>query len=138
MSCWNNQKEITELVGKVITKVDGLEEGSEYVTFHTQCGKLYQLYHEQDCCECVDLQDFEGDEEDIVGGIVVSAEERTNEGDEEFSNKPSAHCESFTWTFYDIQTTKGSLWLRWLGESNGHYSEDVYFREITGKTALDA
>lgn len=138
MSYWNDQKEVTELVGKTITEVEGLELNSEYVTFYTQCGKVYQLYHEQDCCEDVDLQDFEGDADDIVGGIVLSAEERTNEGDEEFPDKPSEYCESFTWTFYDIQTTKGSLWLRWLGESNGYYSESVYFREITGKDTLDA
>lgn len=83
------------------------------------------------------MQDFEGDEDDILGGLVVSAEERSNSGDEDSEDKPYEYCESFTWTFYDIQTTKGSLWLRWLGESNGYYSESVYFRDITGQDILE-
>ncbi len=138
MSYYDKIVGIETLVGKTITKVQGLQSGTEEIIFSTRCGKVYKMYHEQDCCEDVHLSDFEGDSEDILDGLVVSAEERSNIGDEDSEDKPSEYCESFTWTFYDIQTTKGSLWLRWLGESNGFYSETVYFIDITNDVSFEA
>ncbi len=33
-------------------------------------------------------------------------------------------------TFYRLQTIKGSVQLRWFGESNGCYSESVEFEQV--------
>lgn len=125
---WGTYVAIDVLVGKTITEIEGLEEHSEEVYIKTTDGKTYKFFHEQDCCESVYLADFEVD--NIVGGLIVKAEEVSESGDDQSENKPDGYCESFTWTFYKVDTTKGSLWMRWLGESNGYYSESVNIEEV--------
>ena len=82
------------------------------------------MFHEQDCCESVQVEDVAGDMQDLVGSPIVQAEESSN------SDNPPLRCESFTWTFYRLATAKGQVVLRWLGESNGYYSESVSFEEV--------
>lgn len=110
------------LEGKIIDKVEGMEKGSEEVYFHLEDGSCYKMYHEQDCCEWVSLEDVCGDVEDLIGSTVHHAEERTENSENNWGSQ--------TYTFYDIQTQKGSVNLRWLGESNGYYSESVYIKRI--------
>lgn len=113
------------LNGGVITEIKGMEEGSEEITFTTIKGGIsntYRMWHDQDCCENVWLSDICGDIEDLLFAEVIHAEEREESGDSNWG--------TYTWTFYDIQTTKGCVNLRWVGESNGYYSESVNFAEI--------
>ena len=120
---------IEELIGKTIVGIVGMEKGSEEITFTTLDGKQYKMYHEQDCCENVTIDDVCGDVMDLIGSPLLLAEERTSE-----ENPPDfkdVECqESFTWTFYHFATINGYLDLRWYGESNGYYSESVDFEEI--------
>lgn len=107
------------LVGETIVDITGVDQYSEEIIFICAGGKQVKMYHEQDCCESVSLEDFNGDVNDLRGATVISAEERV-----ECQNNEDNY-ESVTYTFYDIQTDKGSLWLRWYGTSNGYYSESV-------------
>ncbi len=119
---YRNTVELTELVGKEIAEIDGLEKDSEQVEIKTACGQVYAFLHFQDCCESVRLGDFEADSDNYAGAVITSAEEVNGED----GPKPE-YVDSLTWSFYKIETTKGGIWMRWLGESNGYYGEEVDF-----------
>jgi hypothetical protein len=89
----------------------------DFILFKVSDNEIYQMYHYQECCEHVELDDIVGDVSDLIKCKVIHFEERTNGNDTEHGSE--------TWTFYDIQTEKGSINLKWHGDSNGHYSESV-------------
>jgi hypothetical protein len=117
--------EFSDLQGDIILDIQGCEVGSDEIFIVTYSGYKYRMYHEQDCCECVTVEDVCGDINDIIGQRVEVAEERTEDGgyDED-------QYESSTYTFYCLRTMKGSLDIRWCGHSNGYYSERVDFERI--------
>ena len=108
---------LQHLVGATVEAIR-CEEGQDEVTIRTDRGEL-RMYHEQDCCEWVCVEDVVGDAQSLVGHTIRVAEERTRD----------AHAgevsESGLWTFYDIRTDGPDLKIRWLGRSNGYYSEGV-------------
>ncbi len=108
------------LTGQTIVSIDGLVKESDKVTIRTKEGNTYEMYHEQDCCEYVRLEDVCGDISDIIGLPLLRADEVDSCGD-------GSRDDSNTWTFYRLDTRKGSVCIRWLGESNGYYSESVRF-----------
>lgn len=78
------------------------------------------------------LEDTAGDLQGLIGSEILLAEEVDNYD----AGDPSEYSESYTWTFYKLSTIKESVTLRWLGESNGYYAEDVDFFRITDKMSL--
>lgn len=114
------------LRGKVLTEVTGLNKDSGEVTFKAEDGSVYLMYHEQDCCESVSIEDVCGCVDDLIGSEILLAEEIVSEDWPEGVEKPE-YCDSFTWTFYKLATRKGWVDIRWFGESNGYYSESVDF-----------
>jgi hypothetical protein len=58
--------QFSDLVGKTISSIDGLE-GDDLITLKTTEGEVYQMYHSQDCCEQVRIEEIHGDIEDIIG-----------------------------------------------------------------------
>ena len=110
---------IEDIVGK--TPVD-ISSGEEEIVFLFDDGTACRFYHEQSCCEIVSVDDVNGDWGDLIGTPLLVAEERTN------SDLPSRDDDdSWTWTFYTFRSIKGSVDVRWYGESNGCYSEEVDF-----------
>lgn len=113
---------IKALKGKKIVDIKGLDAGSGLVEFVCADGTEYTMYHDQDCCESVYISDVEGDVSDLLGSVVVVAESVDSS---EQPAPPGDYVDSYTWTFYRIATVKGFVVIRWLGESNGYYSESV-------------
>lgn len=108
-----------------------INDDNDEILFKTTCGRCFQMFHAQDCCEDVSIEDICGDIEDIKNNPIFLAEEIEFENyDPEGVSAPNPRDDSFTWTFYKLATIKGSLTIRWYGESNGYYSEKVDFIEI--------
>jgi hypothetical protein len=122
--------DFSELEGKVIIEVTDMEQGSSEVVFRCSDGSRYRMYHDQDCCENVSVEDVCGDVDDIMNTMIISAQEVVNPEDAE--DRPDE--DSYTWTFYNISTLKGYLTLRWYGSSNGYYSESVSFKRLSADT----
>lgn len=117
---------IESLIGKTLSQVKGSVGGDE-VVFITDAGAKHRLYHSQDCCESVFVEDICGDLDDLVGSPILQAEEATSGENPPGAPIPEYQDESFTWTFYKLATIKGSVTIRWYGSSNGYYSERVDF-----------
>ena len=115
----DTQNGMAQMLGKTFVKVTGSVDSDEML-FETATGERFLFAHEQDCCETVSINDIVGDLQDLVGEPLLVAEEvkGATEPDEE-------HYESYTYTFYKFATRKGYVDVRWLGESNGYYSESV-------------
>jgi hypothetical protein len=79
-----------------------------------------RVYHAQDCCEYVAIEDVTGDAIDMVGHVLEMCEVVTS-----YDDPPADTQGSHTWTFYKFGTIDGYVTVRWLGSSNGYYSEEV-------------
>lgn len=125
-----NQKEkFSNLLGKTIVTITGAEKGSTDIFIETSDGCQYALNHENDCCEYVRVEDVIGDINDLIGHPLTLAEE-VNNSDDINDDDYNYRDESHTWTFYKLATINGYVTIRWLGESNGYYSERVDFSRI--------
>jgi hypothetical protein len=114
------------LKGRIISKLS-IVDGNEII-FEMEDGDEYKLYHQQDCCESVSIEDVVGDLDDLIGTPILEAEEVSNASDEPLDSE--YRDESFTWTFYKLGTIKGNVTIRWYGSSNGYYSESVTFCKV--------
>lgn len=125
MSYYDRFKDVSILNGRKVKEVEGLHTNSDTVIFHMEDGSEYRLYHQHDCCESVDIEDIVGDAADLQDCTIISAEEVAGESGEK-------DWEVFEWTYYNFQTNKGHVQLRWYGSSNGYYSTSVSFAETKG------
>ena len=115
---WHAEAKMADMVGKVFTSVRN--ENTELV--FENATERFVFFHQQDCCEHVSIEDVCGELQDLVGEPLLMAEEVEGQTPVDFDE---ADHESVTWTFYKFATRKGYVDVRWLGESNGYYSEGV-------------
>ena len=111
---------LKSIINQTITNIVGANENSDRVEFTLENGKKISMYHCQDCCESVGVDFIKGDINDIIGTPVIEAYE-DNEEPKNWDDAP----ESYTWTNFTIVTKKGKVVIKWLGTSNGYYSESV-------------
>lgn len=116
--------QVEEFLGKTFSSVR-LTEDKEEIQFIENNGTVYAMYHQQDCCEAVEVEDIVGDISDLIGSAILRAEERSREGDTKDGYG------TYTYTFYELATVKGAVTIRWYGESNGHYSEAVELADLS-------
>lgn len=116
--------DIKILIGKVFIEIV-VHQFKETISFTTTDGEVFQMFHIEECCETVLVEDIVGDLDDLIGSPILRAEEATNN-----ENRKEGGDESHTWTFYKFATIKGYVDIRWYGESNGCYSEKVEFEKI--------
>ncbi len=121
---------VEEMKGKTFSDVKNF---GEYIKFTEPSGIHWFMYHDQDCCESVTIEDICGDLNDLVDSEILLAEESGSD-----DGPVSNYDESYTWTFYRFRTMKGSVVIRWYGTSNGYYSESVdVYRVPAGEPAYE-
>jgi hypothetical protein len=124
--------DVSVLVGRTLKEVrrTGRPDDNDALVFVTTDGCTYNMYHSQDCCETVRIEDIAGDLEDLIGTPVLVAEERVSTGTAPVDEDGYDSGGGYTWTFYELRTIKGSVTIRGYGTSNGYYSEGVDFEQV--------
>jgi hypothetical protein len=114
--------DFSDLKGEIIRKIK-VKRNKNKIFFITDT-KKYKMYHEQDCCEDVYIEDICGFLDDLINAEILQAKEEYFEGDDKEG--------SSTYSFYKLRTQKGSVTIRWYGSSNGYYSESagLYYKNI--------
>lgn len=134
---WNTTiDDVKEHLVSGIKYLKGYYPETEKIYFYCKDGFMVKMFHDQECCEWVYLQDDDGldNEVDIFTDCDWCViEEEIYEHDGKNKLEPLDKDDgSYTWTFYKFKTNKGYDTMRWYGTSNGYYSESVDF-EIYGE-----
>lgn len=105
--------------------IDEVDECGDSIIFTMRSGRQYELFHSQDCCESVTIQGRDGEWASIKGKLVSKVSLQEYSG---FDLRPSA--DSATKTEITFVADENTVVSRWIGTSNGYYSERVHWREL--------
>lgn len=114
---------IQSLIHQTPLHIEHLAEAScgECINFYLDNGKLVTMYHSQDCCEDVHIDDISGNLDSLLFKPLLQADEKIS------CESDSTSGDSETWTFYTLANVSSVVDIRWYGSSNGYYSESVDF-----------
>ena len=112
------------LEGKTIIEIVGAEEDSECILFKLSDNSVYAMTPQIRCSEEVLVDDICGNIDDLIGLPITLARV---DHDEDVCDDidDDDYGDHYTWTFYQLATTKGYVTIKWYGESNGYYSEEA-------------
>jgi hypothetical protein len=122
-----------QIIGLVPTKID---QNYRRIIMEFSNGAKALWYHDQECCESVQVEDVCGEWSDLTGTPLLLAEERTQGGETDDGKE--------RWTFYTFRSIRGTVDVRWYGSSNGYYGVAVYFeyaepgKELDGLERIDS
>jgi len=117
---------IEQLLGKTFTKIC-CDDRRNNIIFITTDSEVWIMEHSQECCEEVYLESIVGDLQNLIGHVILKAEEKQSDN-EEWGGKTDISdgydLSIQKWTFYTLATIKGYVDIRWYGAiANGYYSE---------------
>lgn len=118
--------DFSSLKGKTLASIHKEDEMQDALIFRTVDDEVFIMSHYFDCCESVGIESIVGDLKDLIGSPITLAEKATSDAWPDSMPKLDEWL-TFTWTFYKLATIKGYVDIRWLGTSNGYYSEEVNF-----------
>lgn len=118
--------EIAELRGETLTYID-VDTETDRILLTTASGRTILIHHNQDCCESVRIEDTEGNFHELIGRVITEASEHTQTG--EYGEYE--HSESWTKTQLTFRAGASTVISRWIGESNGYYSETVDIEDLS-------
>lgn len=122
--------DIETLVGETIVDIDDVpdEAGDDRILITTANGRTIVIYHQQGCCERVRIIGRDGEWHTLIGKVIVEARKDQQEQQDSATGYGTA-----TKTELMFRVDDATVVSRWIGESNGHYSERVDIKELFKK-----
>ncbi len=116
------QVEFSVLVGEVLDAVD-IDREKDQILLTTQSGRQFLVYHKQKCCETVEIFGQDGSFDKLIGKPLIEARDFAVDTSEEAAD-------SQTTTTLVFRVDGETVISRWVGDSNGYYSESVDIEEL--------